>query len=48
MTRKNKVGLADRIVRAAETLLADRKQVSFVDVLVVIGWLAGSHVSSWR
>jgi hypothetical protein len=48
MTRKNKVDLADRVSRAAETLLADRKQVSFVDVLVVIGWLAGSHVSSWR
>lgn len=48
MTRKNKADLADRVSRAAETLLADRKQVSFVDVLVVIGWLAGSHVSSWR
>ena len=48
MTRRNKVGLADRIVEAAETLLADRKQVSFIDVLVAIGWLAGSHVSSWR
>ena len=48
MTRKNKVDLADRVSRAAETLLADRKQVSFVDVLVAIGSLAGSHVSSWR
>ena len=46
MTRKNKVDLADRVSMAAETLLADRKQASFVDVLVAIGWLAGSHVSS--
>jgi len=48
MTRKNKVDLADRVSRAAETLLANRRQASFVDVLVAIRWLAGSHMSSWR
>jgi hypothetical protein len=36
------------VVRAAEAALADHKYVSAIDVLIGIGFLALSHVESWR
>lgn len=48
MSRKNKVPLADRVARAAESALADQHFVSPIDVLVGIGWLDHVTVESWR
>jgi hypothetical protein len=41
-------GLASRVGRAAQEVLADQGSVTFVDVLVDLGWLAGVHVDIWR
>jgi hypothetical protein len=38
----------ERVVRAAEATLAERKMVSAVDVLLGLRWLAPSHVDVWR
>lgn len=40
--------LEERVVRAAEAVLAEQQYVSAVDVLVRLGWLAPSHVDQWR
>jgi len=40
--------LQSRIVRAAESALAERKVVSPIDVLIGVGWLAPSEVDRWR
>jgi len=48
MTRKNRVGLADRVAKAAEAALAAQHYVSPVDVLVGIGWLDPGAVGRWR
>ncbi len=40
--------LERRVARAAEALLAERTFVSPIDVLVGLGWLAPSHVDTWR
>jgi hypothetical protein len=40
--------LDDRVIRAAETALADQGYVSVLDVLLGLGWLTGSHVDRWR
>jgi len=40
--------LQDRVVRAAEAALAERKVVGPIDVLIGIGWLSLSEVDSWR
>lgn len=40
--------LQDRVVRAAEAALAERKVVSPIDVLIGVGWLAPSEVDGWR
>jgi hypothetical protein len=41
-------GLQGRVRRAAEDALARQGSVSFVEVLVGLGWLAGVHVDVWR
>jgi len=48
MSRKNRVPLADRVAKAAETALAARHSVSPIDVLVGIGWLDSRSVERWR
>jgi hypothetical protein len=41
-------GLQGRVSRAAEDVLARQGSVTFADVLVGIGWLAGVHLDLWR
>lgn len=41
-------GIEPRVVRAAETALADRGYVSAIDILVGLGWLSPSHADAWR
>jgi len=48
MSRKNKVQLADRVVRAAEAALAAKSFVSAIDILVGIGWLDPGAPERWR
>jgi len=48
MSRKNRVPLADRVARAAETALAAQHFVSAIDILVGIGWLDSGAVKRWR
>ena len=48
MSRKNRVPLADRVAKAAGTVLAERHFVSTIDVLIGIGWLDSGAVESWR
>jgi hypothetical protein len=48
MSRKNRVPLADRVVRAAEASLAAQHYVSPIDVLVGIGWLDPNSARRWR
>ncbi|MCK1477302.1 hypothetical protein IVB27_21470 [Bradyrhizobium sp. 197] len=48
MSRKNRVPLADRVARAAETALAARLVVSSIDILLEIGWLDPEAVERWR
>lgn len=45
MTRQD---LEQRVTRVAEAVLAEQQFVSAVDVLVGLGWLAPSHVDTWR
>lgn len=40
--------LKDRVVTAAEALLAEQLYVSPVDVLLRLGWLAPPHLDRWR
>ncbi|MDN5749205.1 MAG: hypothetical protein L0H64_11920 [Pseudonocardia sp.] len=40
--------LEDRVVTAAEALLAEQHYVSPVDVLLRLGWLAPPHLDHWR
>ncbi len=40
--------LQQRVIHAAETALAEQNYVSPLDVLTGIGFLAPTHVSSWR
>lgn len=40
--------IEERVVRAAEAALADKKYVGAVDVLVGMGWLPPSRVDEWR
>ncbi|MGC8635081.1 MAG: DUF2293 domain-containing protein [Candidatus Limnocylindrales bacterium] len=49
-TGRSKVAPAiqDRVARAAERALAERRYVSPIDVLIGLGWLAPSHVDAWR
>lgn len=48
MATNARTRLQSRVIKAAEAVLAERQLVSQVDILVGIGWLAGSHVDSWR
>lgn len=48
MSRKNRVPLDDRVVKAAEAALAARHVVSAIDILVGIGWLDPEAVERWR
>ena len=48
MSRKNKVPLADRVARAAESALAANHLVSAVDILVGIRWLDPGALERWR
>ena len=48
MNRKNREKLADRIGRAAETVLTAQHYVSPIDVLVGIGWIDRGTVDRWR
>jgi hypothetical protein len=48
MVSDNQRKLEQRIVRAAEAALAERRFVTAVDVLVGVGWLAPSAVDRWR
>jgi hypothetical protein len=45
MTRQD---LEQRVTRVAEAVLAEQQFVSAIDVLVGLGWLAPSHVDTWR
>lgn len=40
--------LEQRVVRAAQAALAERRFVAPIDVLIGIGWLAPVHVDIWR
>jgi hypothetical protein len=44
----SKPNLARRVADAAEIALADRKYVSFVDVVTALRWLHSRHVDVWR
>jgi hypothetical protein len=46
--RDEETKVEQRVVRAAEAALAERKFVAPVDVLVGLGWLAPSRVDAWR
>jgi hypothetical protein len=48
MVSDNQRKLEQRVVRAAEAALVERRFVTAVDVLVGIGWLAPSAVDRWR
>jgi hypothetical protein len=48
MSRKNRVNLAERVIRTAETTLAIEDAVSAIDMLRGIGWLNASVVDAWR
>lgn len=48
MTVDKPDGLEERVVRAAEAALADRKFVSAIDVLEGLGWLPRVRVDEWR
>jgi len=48
VTRNRSGDLERRVVRAAEAALAEQRFVSPIDVLVGLGWLAPSHVDTWR
>ncbi|HYD04945.1 MAG TPA: hypothetical protein VEC60_04430 [Reyranella sp.] len=48
MNRKSKAPLADRVVRAAETALAEQDYASFTDVLRGIGWLDPNTAARWQ
>ncbi|MGH2688790.1 MAG: hypothetical protein ACRDKW_08290 [Actinomycetota bacterium] len=40
--------LEQRVARAAESALAERRYVSAIDVLAGLGWLAPTHLQQWR
>jgi hypothetical protein len=40
--------IEERVARAAEQALAERRYVSAIDVLTGLGWLAPSHLAAWR
>jgi hypothetical protein len=44
----NRKGIEQRVVRAAEAALAQRKFVTAIDVLVGVGWLEPRRVDEWR
>ena len=48
MVSDNQRKLEQRVVRAAEAALAERRFVTAVDVLVGIGWLSPPAVDHWR
>ena len=48
MQGHNRKKLDDRVIRAAEKALADRKYVSCVDVLAGIGWLDPGSLKRWQ
>lgn len=48
MNPNNPKKLSERVTRAAEDALADRKYVSPIDVLLGIGWLNPSTLKDWR
>jgi len=48
MHPKNRQALEDRVIRAAESALAEQRYVSAIDVLLGIGWLDGSSLARWR
>jgi hypothetical protein len=48
MNPENRSKLADRVITAAEAVLADRKYVSPIDVLVGIQWLDPGAVKRWQ
>jgi hypothetical protein len=48
MSRKKRIPLADRVAKAAETVLAAQHFVSAIDVLLGIAWLDPQAVESWR
>ncbi|MDQ6777879.1 MAG: hypothetical protein M3071_17085 [Actinomycetota bacterium] len=48
MTAGNGSKLEQRVARAAEAALAERKFVTAIDVLVGVGWLEPRRVDEWR
>ena len=48
MSAGNVSNLEQRVVRAAEAVLAERKFVTAIDVLVGVGWLEPRQVDEWR
>lgn len=40
--------LERRVVRAAETALAQQRYVSAIDVFLGLGWLSPAHLNEWR
>jgi hypothetical protein len=48
MPRKNDKQMEERVARTAEAVLAERRFVTSIDVLVGLGWLGQSGVEDWR
>jgi hypothetical protein len=48
MSRKNRANLAERVVTAAESMLAVEDSVCAIDMLLGIRWLDGGAVDAWR
>jgi hypothetical protein len=48
MHPENKLKLEERVIRAAEAALKEKKYVSAVDVLLGMGWLLPRYFKDWR
>lgn len=48
MSRRNNESLADRVARAAETVLTEQHYISVADVFGGLGWLDASLLEQWR
>ena len=48
MSPKPQRSLEERVISAAEAALADHQYVGALDILLVVGFLAPSHVEAWR
>jgi hypothetical protein len=48
MSSRNRQSLADRVTNAAESILAEQKHVSPLDVLLGIGWVDPNLLRRWQ